>query len=87
MIISLLVSPWSFPVVIVKKSDGTMRFCMDYRRLNSITRKDSHPLPQIFAALDALGGVRYFSTFDLLSNKQLIGYSFVNQVIHCYWLI
>ena len=46
-IISVPVSPWSFPVVLVKKSDGTMRFCIDYRRLNKITRKDSHPLPCI----------------------------------------
>ena len=58
-------SPWASPVVLVKKSDGSMRFCIDYRKLNQITTKDSHPLPKITEALDALGGARYFplSTF------------------------
>ena len=66
-IISPSVSPWSSPVVLVKKSDGTMRFCIDYRKLNQITRKDSHPLPRITEASDSLGGANYFSTLDLRS--------------------
>ena len=66
-VISPSVSPWAAPVVLVKKSDGTMRFCVDYRKLNSITRKDSHPLPRISEALDALGGANYFTTLDLRS--------------------
>ena len=54
-------------MVLVKKSDGTLRFCIDYRKLNQITRKDSHPLPRITEALDSLGGAHYFSTLDLRS--------------------
>eukprot|EP00795_Rhopilema_esculentum_P017845 gene17845-biopygen6667 len=66
-IISVSCSPWSSPVVLVKKKDGTTRFCIDYRKLNAVTRKDSYPLPRIDDALDALSGSRYFSTLDLQS--------------------
>ena len=51
----------------VKKSDGSFRFCVDYRQLNLATVKDCYPLPRIDACLDALGGARWFSTFDLRS--------------------
>ncbi|UYV61868.1 K02A2.6-like [Cordylochernes scorpioides] len=47
-------SPWSSLVVLVKKKDGTWRFCVDYRRLNKITRKDVYPLPRIDGTLDSL---------------------------------
>jgi len=48
-------SPWSTNVVLAKKSDGSLRFCVDYRRLNDLTYKDSFPLPRIDTCLDALG--------------------------------
>ena len=60
-------SPWSSPVVLVRKKDGTTRFCADYRRLNEVTRKDSYPLPRMEDCFDTLTGSKFFSTMDLAS--------------------
>ena len=64
-IIQVSASPWSSPVVLVKKKDGTTRFCEDYRKLNTVTRKDSFPLPRIDDALHSLSCSKFFSTLDL----------------------
>ena len=60
-------SPWASPIVLMKKKDGTVRFCVDYRKVNNITRKDAYPLPRIDTTLDTLSGSQWFSTLDLLS--------------------
>lgn len=60
-------SPYGSPIVLVKKKDGSLRMCVDYRQLNSKTRKDAFPLPRIEESLDALTGARWFSTLDLAS--------------------
>jgi hypothetical protein len=60
-------SPWSFPVVIVDKKDGSKRFCVDFRKLNQITKKNSYPLPLIDDILALLGNAKFFSSLDLKS--------------------
>eukprot|EP00731_Ephydatia_muelleri_P003189 Em0001g3189a len=59
-------SPWASPIILVPKKDGSLRFCIDYRKLNSVTRKDAYPLPRVDDTLEALSGSKWFSTLDLL---------------------
>uniref|UniRef100_A0A671UWP7 ribonuclease H n=1 Tax=Sparus aurata TaxID=8175 RepID=A0A671UWP7_SPAAU len=60
-------SPYASPIVLARKKDGSLRMCVDYRQLNSKTRKDAFPLPRIEESLDALSGACWFTTLDLAS--------------------
>lgn len=60
-------SPWSSGIVLVTKKDGSKRFCIDYRKLNDATVKDSYPLPRIDDTLEQLAGAKWFSCLDLNS--------------------
>ncbi|KAJ8764928.1 hypothetical protein K2173_010393 [Erythroxylum novogranatense] len=61
------VSPWGAPVLFVKKKDGTLRLCIDYRQLNRVTVKNKYPLPRINDLFDQLQGARVFTKLDLRS--------------------
>ncbi len=60
-------SPWSSPVILVPKRDGSTRFCVDYRKLNAVTKRDQYPLPYIQDIFDTVGNGRIFTTLDLKS--------------------
>ena len=60
-------SPWASPVVLVRKKDGSLQFCVDYRKVNAITRKDAYPLPRVDDTLDTLACCKWFTILDLLS--------------------
>ena len=66
-------SPLASPVVLAKRKDGLLRFCVDYRMLSAVTRKDAYALPRIDGTLDELAGSKWFSTLDLASGYWQVG--------------
>lgn len=60
-------SPWSSPIILVRKKDNSYRFCVDFRRLNAVTERDSYPLPNISDTLDKLKDAQYLSSIDIKS--------------------
>ena len=60
-------SPWCNAVVLVRKKDGSLRFCIDFQCLSAKTKKDSYPLPRMQETLESMVGARYFSCMDLKS--------------------
>ncbi|PKI67619.1 hypothetical protein CRG98_011999 [Punica granatum] len=61
------VSPWGAPILFVKKKDGSLRLCIDYRQLNRVTVRNKYPLPRIYDLFDQLRGATVFSKIDLRS--------------------
>jgi hypothetical protein len=61
-------SPWASNLVLVKKKDGSLRCCVDYRQLNFVSKKDAYPLPRTDTCLDAMTGASWFTTLDLRSS-------------------
>jgi hypothetical protein len=59
-------SPWSSPCILVPKSDNSMRFCTDFRKVNSVTKTDSYPIPRMDDCIDKVGNAKYVSKFDLM---------------------
>ena len=59
-------SPWETPIVLVKKKDGSFRFCVDYCKVNNVMKKDAYLLPHVSDTLDTLAGSEWFTTLDLL---------------------
>ena len=72
-------SPWASPIVLVQKKDGGIRFCIDYRRLNHITKLDVFPLPRIDDTFDQLSGSKFFTTLDLASGYWQVRMDSVSQ--------
>jgi hypothetical protein len=59
-------SPWSSPCILVPKSDNTMRFCTDFRKVNAITKDDCYPIPRIDDCIDRIGKAKWMCKLDLL---------------------
>lgn len=66
-------SAWSSPILLVPKKDNSYRFCVDYRALNAVTKKDAYPLPYVSAILDRLSGAKYLSSLDVKSAYHQVG--------------
>ena len=65
-------SPWASPIVLVRKKDGKIRPCVDYRKVNSLTRPDAYPIPRTQECLDAMAGSVLYSTLDMTSSYHQI---------------
>jgi hypothetical protein len=78
-------SPWGSPALFVKKEDGCLRKCVDYRPLNAVTIKNKYPLPQIDVLFDQLAGAKIFSKIDLQSDYHQIKIRASDGFLHQIW--
>lgn len=68
-------SAWSSPIILVEKPNGGQRFCVDFRKVNAVTRRDAYPLPHVTSILDRLRDARYLSALDINLLRVLTGRS------------
>ena len=80
-------SPWCNAVVLVRKKDGSLHFCIDFRRLNTLTVKDSHPLPRICETLESLARAAHYSTFDLNSGFWQVPMDEASSTLPLPWVV
>ncbi|PIK53675.1 Retrovirus-related Pol polyprotein from transposon [Apostichopus japonicus] len=72
-------SSWASPIVLVNKKNGATTFCVDYRKVNALTEKDSYITPRIANSLGAMAGARWFSTLDLRGGYWQVGMAKKNR--------
>ncbi|XP_076053551.1 uncharacterized protein LOC143032568 [Oratosquilla oratoria] len=77
-------SEWSSPVILVPKADGTQRFCVDFRRVNAVTKRDSYPLPRLKECIDRVGGAHFITKLDLLRGYWQVPMTSRAQSISCF---
>ena len=75
-------SPWCNAVVLVRKKDGLLQFCIDFRRLNAWTKKDAYPLPRMQETMESMLGAQHFSCMDLKSGFWQVQMDEESQAIH-----
>jgi hypothetical protein len=81
-------SAWSSPVVMVKKPNGAYRFCIDFRKINQVSKRDAYPLPYVNSILTRFHNARYFSSIDVKSAYWQIPLSkrFIPVHLHALWI-
>ena len=74
-VIKPLISPYSSPIVLVQKKDGSVRFCIEFRKLNKVTEFDAEPMPNMEEVINRMSGHRFYSQMDLFKGYWQLGFS------------